>query len=373
MDLLSGAVGTVIGGLGSTLIQHILAKPRLTLSISEVGIDPLQPENTEGIETEIFQKRANAFLITSEEYRELTGKNPYVPQIEKTYLHPSLFTLALYRVARNNAKAMILNRRMPEAIRSLKQHLNARMDAEFMSTWVEHQETIFSHLQGETRRGAFSIQEPTEENEKKYFMDRDVDDDYLVRVGSNNIGLVYSDVKTHKDSVERLCKYLAIALSTFDKTCLNAVITFLDSLEFDDPVYASTARATEEMLEKHSKVYTRCNITNSGLSGASILGNAKATINSTNYKMDKGRGTKISENMVIAMHAVEKNNITHKRAVIIPAGGCVSILFVSDEILLNLESDKILDLFGSERDCEITVSSEASKLLSCKARFSPAV
>lgn len=371
MDLLSGTVGAIVGGLGASLLSHVLSKPRLKLSIGEVGIDPLQPEDNKGIEKEILSKGASDFLITSKEFRDITHNNPYVSMVDKTYQHPLLFTMDLYRIARDNAKAELLNGRMSNAIKMLKQYLNSSMHSEFMETWVEHEETIYSHLNGEVRRGNFTLNAPEDGGQEKYYMGQDVDGDYIVRVGARNISLVFSTTKTHQDAVEALCKNLAKALSVFDKKCLGEVVTFLDTINFEDPIFKQTTEATKDMLIKHSKIYIRCTITNYGRSGASILGAGKLRIYANGYSLNKGTGPKIDSNIEFNVHAVENDNISTKRALTISGGGCISVLFVSDNILLNMNKDQLIDLYGSERQCEIFLMEDQNKQLSSKVKFSP--
>lgn len=370
MDLMSGAVGAIIGGLGASLLSHSLTKPKIKLTISEVGIDPLQPRDKEGIAEEIISKGASDFLIVSKEYRKLIQQHNYTSSPDKSYQHPLLYTEDLYRISRDNAKAKLSNAHLSLVVRNLRQYLNSNMESAFLDEWIENQREIMPHLIGEARRGNFTLPTKDLTNQAKYHMGQDDDGDFLVRVGSRNLAFIYSDVPTHKDVAKEVCENLALGFSTFDHGVLEMVVEHLESITFNDPIFDQTEVATKEQLNRYSKVYIRMNVTNSGRTGTSVLGTGKIILLSSGYKMDKGRGDLIGSNITFDVHAVNEDKITPLPSVTIDAGSCKSILFVSDEIIENLNSSEILDLYGSERTFKISIQGD-NKLYETSSKFAP--
>lgn len=370
MDLMSGAVGAIVGGLGASLLNHFLSKPDIKLAVSEVGIDPLQPRGKEGIADEIISKGASDFLIVSKEYRKLIGRHNYVSAPSKSYQHPLLYTWDLYEISRDNANAKLSNAHLNSVVKNLRQYLNSNMESAFLDEWIENQREIMAHVIGEARRGNFSLPLQDQNKQAKYRVGQDDDGDYVVRVGSKNIAFLYTDAPTHKDVAQEVCKNLALGFSVFDLDALELVVKFLESITFNDPIFDQTEAATKEQLNRYSKVYIRLNVTNSGRTGASVLGTGKIKLLCSGYRMNKGSGELIESDITFDIHAVQEDKITPLPSIAVDAGSCKSVLFVSNEIIENLKSLEILDLYGSERTFKISVQGE-SKVHEVTSQFAP--
>lgn len=370
MDLMSGAVGAIVGGLGASLLSHFLSKPNIKIAVSEVGIDPLQPREKQGIAEEIISKGASDFLIVSKEYRKLIEQHNYASTPSKSYQHPLLYTWDLYKISRDNASAKLANSHLSSVVKNFRQYLNSNMESAFLDELIENQREILPHLIGEARRGNFTLPSQNQDKQAKYHMGQDEDGDYIVRVGSRNIAFIHSQVATHKDIAEKVCEHLALGFSAFDRDMIELVVKFLESITFNDPIFEQTEVATREQLNRYSKVYIRVNLTNSGRTGASVLGAGKIKLLCSGYKMNKGIGDLIETDITFDIHAVQEDKITPQPSITIAPGSCRSVLFVSNEIIENMNSSEILDLYGSERTFKISIQGD-EKVHEASSQFAP--
>lgn len=373
MDLFSGAIGAILGGVATVYGTHVLNRPRMSVRLFDVELTPLQPKTLDGVAEEIIQNKAKDFLITPAETLDIFRRHDYLKVPSTTFQHPLLFTWFLYQANRDNENVRIGNEAMPQIVKELKTFLRTDQHEEFCKLYGEHQDEFWAHVNGDARRGKLIVNGKQEDLEEKFPVHPDADGDFIVNLGRINLVFTWAGEKTHRDNVKAVADSLSWAISHWDKQRLETVIQYFEGVSWNDPMLKEAADHIESMLQRYSRIICRGVLTNSGRTGASVLGNGTLKLLSNGFRLDKGTGKEIKANLSVGMHLVTDNRVSAESAISIPPGSSVPFVASSDFYLYQANNyDEFIGIYGSERMCEFElIDAEGKTLRAPKVKFGP--
>lgn len=374
MDLFSGAIGTLLGVVATTALNQFTTRPRLSLSVFDIELTPYQPTDTKGVAEEVIQRKAKDYLATPPTTLELFARHDWLSTPPTEYQHPLLFTWNLYEANRDNELLRLNLRKIPPALKELRTYLQTNQQGAFCQCYSENQDLLWSHIHGETRRGNKFI-DLSDPPDKPYLLERYFDNEgnIYINLGRKNIVLKWSDERIYKSALEATAKSLSAALCQWDVKRLDELLGNLERAKWSDSIYAETAEHIDRMLLKHSRVIIRGALTNSGRTGASVLGVGNLRLSSKGFILNRGAGTAIQEDIVAPIHLIRDDRVTVLPVISVPPGSAVPFVASSDWFLYNSGvEEELIQLYGSERLCQMTmISADGGPLASQQLVFGP--
>lgn len=371
---MSGAVGAVFGGLATSWMTQYLTRPRLSCRVFDIEITPFQPNDQLGIAEEIVQKGAKDYLITPRETIEVFERHNWLKVPGTEYQHPLLFTWDLYKANRDNELLRLQQREIPNVLRELRTLLQTDQQLAFCNLYARHQSILWSHIYGEARRGCYLIETaPTEDRPDLLPRYPDAKGDIFINLGRLLISLPWSNEKIHVNNVQLVAQSFGKALSQWDKGRLGGLLTKLESTSWNDPLLTETANHIEATLLRFSRVIVRGAITNSGRTGASVLGVGTLALDSRGFALARGNGPEITRDITVPCHMLNEDKVSILSALSVPPGEAVPFTASSDYYIFKSGIEQeLLGLYGSERNCKLTlINTDSSALTSQDIVFGP--
>ncbi len=369
MDAIIGLIGAIVGAGAGAVLTYYLSRPGIKMSLYNVSLSPWQPKTTDAIADDIIQhKKGSGFLVTPEETFQLFAKHDFVQSPDKTYQHPLLFTWYLYKANRDNENARIKNKAMPVVVKTLKSYLRQGLSDEFYAEWIEHQETLLSHITGEAKRNNQSITDIVKKKQEEindeleslncdHPVTIDEDGDYILNFGRFDIGFIWSNSGVHKETVRSVCGTLAVAFAKWDTIILEKLIKFFEGITWDTPIYSQAENHIREMLLRYSRVIVQGVISNTGRTPLSVLGSATLEIDSKGYRISGDEDCEIDEDLVIDLQLIGDDRVSVIPCITIGPGSSVPFVAASRLYIYEMpEADKLIGVYKSERLAHLTIS-----------------
>ncbi|MCH7754924.1 hypothetical protein IH970_07345 [candidate division KSB1 bacterium] len=356
-EIVIGLIGAILGGIIGTVLTFVLTRPKLSISISDTLVEPVQPDPSDkkALARKIFDRKAIDFLQVPDGVLQTFWNCDYVTKPDRFYQHPSQYTFELIEIMRDNEMVKLLHSGMPSLLKELKRTLHSDLMEDFFVAWHPFNHVLWGELLGAVRKGEFDLViDEIKLGEVKNRMFQDDDGDYSVSHSRYVFYFRWTDkAKAEKEVVEPFAKKLALVFAHENKESLRQVINYLEKVNWEDPALEKVSKTVEEELRRFSKIIVRGVISNAGRTPVSIVGRGQLVIQSKGFEYQREKINevkRIHDDIKIDVSVMKENLLETDLTLVIPGGSAVAFEAHSDFFTSQLPHfEEIHHLFGSER------------------------